>query len=283
MKILVTGSSGQLGNDVIKELRKFNKLNVIGVSSKDFDITNSFATKKYISKLKPNIIIHCAAFTDVDKAEENKKKCYDVNVNGTKHLIKFAKKFNAKFIYISTDYVFSGDKKEEYNISDKTNPKTYYGKTKLLGELETLKYKKSFIVRVSWLFGSNGKNFITKMLELSSKVSKISVIEDQIGSPTYTRDVAKFIKVLLDTEKFGVYQVSNTGSCSWYEFAEKIFVYSKKKVKLLPIKSEDFNSKANRPKYSVMNKKNMIINGFKLLPDWKNALKRYLKEIEVIA
>ena len=110
MKILVTGSSGQLGNDVIKELRKFNKLNVIGVSSKDFDITNSFATKKYISKLKPNIIIHCAAFTDVDKAEENKKKCYDVNVNGTKHLIKFAKKFNAKFIYISTDYVFSGDK-----------------------------------------------------------------------------------------------------------------------------------------------------------------------------
>ena len=178
----------------------------------------------------------------------------------------------SKVIYISTDYVFSGEKKEEYNISDKTNPKTYYGKTKLLGEFETLKYKKSFIVRVSWLFGSNGKNFITKMLELSSKVSKISVIEDQIGSPTYTRDVAKFIKVLLDTEKFGVYQVSNTGSCSWYEFAEKIFVYSKED-KITSYKIKDFNGKANRPKYSVMNKKNMIINGFKLLPDWKNALK----------
>ena len=282
MKIVVTGVNGQLGYDVVKELVNRKYADVIGIDIKDLDITNENAVKVFMNQNKPDVIIHCAAYTAVDKAEDNKETCYDVNVNGTKHLVEAAKKLGSKFVYISTDYVFSGDKDGEYLVEDKPNPKSVYGETKYLGEVETLKHNKHFILRISWVFGKNGNNFIKTMLRLGKEKEKLNIVSDQIGSPTYTHDLSKLIVDMIATDKFGIYQATNEGDCSWFEFAQKIFEFSNIDISLSPILTEQYPTKAKRPKNSVMSKKNLVDNGFELLPSWQDALKRYLKEIEVI-
>lgn len=282
MKIVVTGVNGQLGFDVVKELKNRKYTDVIGIDIKDLDITNENAVKVFMNHNKADVIIHCAAYTAVDNAEDNKKTCYDVNVNGTKYLVESAKDLDAKFVYISTDYVFSGDKDSEYLVEDIPNPKSVYGETKYLGEVETLKHNKHYIVRISWVFGKNGNNFIKTMLRLGKEKNELNIVSDQVGSPTYTHDLAKLIVDMIETDKYGVYQATNEGVCSWYEFAQKIFEFTNIDICLNPISTEQYPTKAKRPKNSVMSKKNLLDNGFELLPTWQDALKRYLKEIEVI-
>ena len=282
MKIVVTGVNGQLGYDVVRELSERDYCDILGIDISDLDLTDEKAVKRFMNHYRPSVIIHCAAYTAVDHAEENEAKCYDVNVNGTKYLVESARELNAKFMYISTDYVFSGDKNSEYFVNDKPDPKSVYGKTKYLGEIETLKHEKYFIVRISWVFGKNGNNFINTMLKLAKEKSMLSIVSDQIGSPTYTFDLAKLLVDMIETDKYGIYQATNDGVCSWFEFAQKLFEYSNLEVKLEPILTEQYPTKAKRPSNSVMSKKNLIDNGFELLPSWQDALKRYLKEIEVV-
>jgi dTDP-4-dehydrorhamnose reductase len=282
MKVVVTGVNGQLGYDVVKELNNRKYTKVIGIDIKDLDITNENAVKDFMIVNKPDVIVHCAAYTAVDNAEDNKETCYDVNVNGTKYLVGSAKELDAKFVYISTDYVFSGDKDREYFVEDIPNPKSVYGETKYLGEIETLKHNKHFIVRISWVFGKNGNNFIKTMLRLGKEKNELNIVSDQIGSPTYTHDLSRLIVDMIETDKYGIYQATNEGVCSWYEFAQKIFEFSNIDISLNPILTEQYPTKAKRPKNSVMSKKNLVDNGFEVLPSWQDALKRYLKEIEVI-
>jgi dTDP-4-dehydrorhamnose reductase len=282
MKIIVTGYSGQLGYDVVHTFIANGFKNVIGIGSNDLDITKEFSVKKYIDNEKPDIIIHCAAYTSVDQAEDNQSLCFDVNVNGTKYLVESAKKHNSKFVYISTDYIFSGDLQDPYEISDMPNPKSIYGESKYLGELETLKYDKRFIIRISWVFGKNGNNFVKTMLKLGKERDTLSVVSDQLGSPTYTRDLSELIVKIIKTEKYGIYHATNAGKCSWYEFAKEIFKMSNIHIDLKPIRTLEYPTKAKRPKNSLLSKKSLVENGFDLLPTWQDALKRYLNEIEVI-
>jgi dTDP-4-dehydrorhamnose reductase len=282
MKVVVTGVNGQLGYDVVKELNNRKYTDVIGIDIKDLDITNENAVKDFMNVNKPDVIVHCAAYTAVDNAEDNQKTCYDVNVNGTKYLVESAKELDAKFVYISTDYVFSGDKDSEYLVEDKPSPKSVYGETKYLGEVETLKHNKHFIVRISWVFGKNGNNFIKTMLRLGKEKNELNIVSDQIGSPTYTHDLSRLIVDMIESDKYGIYQATNEGVCSWFEFAQKIFEFSNIDINLNPISTEQYPTKAKRPKNSVMSKKNLVDNEFELLPSWQDALKRYLKEIEVI-
>lgn len=282
MKIVVTGVNGQLGYDVVRELNKRKYTEVFGIDINELDLTDRNAVKVYMSNINPDVIIHCAAYTAVDKAEDNNDLCYDVNVNGTRYLVESARNLNAKFVYISTDYVFSGEKASEYLVSDIPNPKSVYGKTKYLGEVETQKHDKYFIIRISWVFGKNGNNFIKTMLRLSNEKEMLNIVSDQIGSPTYTYDLSKLIVDMIETDKYGIYHATNEGVCSWFEFAQKIFEYSDIDIKLNPILTEQYPTRAKRPKNSTMNKKCLVDNGFSLLPTWQDALKRYLKEIEVI-
>ena len=282
MRIVVTGVNGQLGYDVVRELNKRKYTEVFGIDINELDLTNQNAVKAYMSNIKPDAIIHCAAYTAVDNAEDNSDLCYDVNVSGTKYLVESAKDLNSKFVYISTDYVFSGEKDTEYLVNDVPEPKSVYGKTKYLGEVETLKYKKHFIIRISWVFGKNGNNFIKTMIRLGKEREVLNIVSDQIGSPTYTYDLSKLIVDMIETDKYGIYHATNEGICNWFEFAQKIFEYSNIDVKLNPIPTDKYPTKAKRPKNSTMSKKNLVDNGFELLPPWQDALKRYLKEIEVI-
>lgn len=282
MKIIVTGVRGQLGYDVVRELKSRNYSDVLGIDIDDLDITDEFAVNNFFINNQPNIIIHCAAYTAVDKAEDNEETCYKVNVIGTKYLVEQAKKYGAKFVYISTDYVFDGEKESPYEISDLPNPKSVYGKTKYLGEVEVMKYNKFFIVRISWVFGKNGANFVKTMLRISKEKEYINVVNDQFGSPTYTYDLSILLADLIETDKYGIYHATNEGSCTWYEFAKEIFCLSKNNFPVYPILTSEFSTRTKRPKNSRMSKKSLDINGFNHLPHWKDALERYLKEIEVI-
>lgn len=282
MSIIVTGVKGQLGYDVVKEIKLRGNNDVIGIDINDLDITNKDDVENFFQTCKPKIIIHCAAYTAVDKAEENEETCYKINVLGTKYLVEEAKKYQAKILYISTDYVFDGQKHTPYEICDTPNPISVYGKTKFLGEIETLKYDKSFIVRISWVFGKNGHNFIQTMLKLSKERNTINVVNDQYGSPTYTYDLSKYIVDLINTEKYGIYHATNEGSCTWFEFAKEIFSLAKIDILVNPILTKDYITKATRPINSTMSKSSLDLNGFNRLPHWKDALERYLKEIEVI-
>lgn len=282
MRVVVTGAQGQLGYDVVRELRKRNFSDVIGIDINDLNLTDEKGVKQFIKTKKPNIIIHCAAYTAVDNAEENQDLCYDVNVNGTKYLVESAMDLDIKFLYISTDYVFFGDKIGEYEINDIPKPQSIYGKTKYLGEIETQKHKKHFIIRISWVFGQNGKNFVKTMLKLGKEKKVLNVVSDQIGSPTYTYDLSKLIVDMIQTNKYGIYHATNEGVCSWYDFAKKIFEYANIDIQVNPIKTEEYFTKAIRPKNSRLSKKSLIKNGFQLLPTWQDALKRYLKESEKI-
>lgn len=276
-KYLITGGNGQLGTDIILELEARKIKSYYAPNIDILDITNKENVDDVISKYKPNIILHCAAYTNVDKAEDEKDLCYNINVNGTKNIIEASKKINSKLIYISTDYVFDGSKEGYYETYDKGNPINYYGKTKYLGELEVLKYIKSFVVRVSWLYGINGNNFVKTMLRLAETNNKLRIINDQFGSPTYTPDLAKFLLDISNTDKYGIYHATNSGITNWYEFAQTIFKLNNINIELEPITTKEYKTNAKRPLNSKLSKKSIIDNNFNLLPEWQDALKRYTK------
>ncbi len=277
MRVLVTGVNGQLGYDVVRRLSL--RYEVIAVSRNEFDITNQNDVSNFILKAQPDVIVHCAAYTGVDSAEDNSDLCYNVNVMGTKYLIESAKKVSAKILYISTDYVFDGTKDIPYDVNDEKRPISIYGETKAKAEELVLKYEKSFIVRISWVFGSNGNNFVKTMLRLSKEKTEIGVVGDQYGSPTYTVDLAILIEQMINTEKYGTYHATNEGYTTWYEFAKEVFSMTKKSIIVKKLKTSEYPTKAARPKYSCMSKECLVKNGFDLLPNWKDALERYLKEI----
>jgi len=278
MKVLVTGAKGQLGYDVVKCLELIG-IEYLGTDRETLDITNEIDVKKVVLDYRPDVIVHCAAYTAVDKAEDEKEMCYAVNVLGTKYIAEACKEIDAKMIYISTDYVFDGEGDKPFDVTDKPNPINYYGKTKYEGELEVQNLlDKYFIVRISWVFGSNGSNFVKTMLKLGKERNEISVIVDQIGSPTYTYDLAKLLLEMIQTEKFGTYHVTNEGYCSWYEFACEIFSNIGIHIKINPIYSTDYPTRAKRPYNSRLDKGRLTDYSFNELRNWKNALSDYIND-----
>lgn len=280
MKYFITGSEGQLGYDIIKELKKIQEADILAPPLKDLDITDKDKVIEVITSYQPDVIFHCAAYTAVDKAEENKKICYNVNVLGTENIVQAAKKCNAKVVYISTDYVFDGNKEGLYVENDKTNPINYYGYTKLGGEDIVRSLKDYLIVRISWVFGINGNNFIKTMLKLAETKDEISVVSDQVGSPTYTKDLAKLLVFMALKDKVGIFNVTNEGYCSWYEFAKYIFEINKINIKVIPILSKDYKTLAKRPKNSKMSKKKLETENLEKLPCWQDAVVRYCQELK---
>lgn len=279
MKILVTGYTGQLGYDVVHQ-GLHQGLNMVGLGSMELDITNKEAVSQYVKKVKPDAIIHCAAFTAVDQAEDDKDTCQQVNVDGTKNLAEAAKANNAKFMYISTDYVFNGEGQTSFKETDETSPIGHYGRTKLEGE-EVVKQllEKWFIIRISWVFGINGNNFVKTMLRLGETRDELNVVGDQVGSPTYTLDLAKLLIEMIKTDKYGVYHASNEGYCSWADFAQEIFRQANIEVKVNSISTEEYPTRAARPKNSRMSKQKLVESGFNPLPKWQDAVERYLKQL----
>lgn len=278
MKVLVTGANGQLGYDVVKELQKQN-IECYGASRQDFDIVDFEVTENFIKNYMPDVVIHCAAYTAVDKAEDEQGLCYLVNASATENIAEICKKINAKMLYISTDYVFDGTKNGFYEVDDKPNPINVYGKTKLLGEQAVQKIlDKYFIVRISWVFGEHGNNFVKTMLRLGKGRKEISVVADQYGSPTYTADLASLLVEMIQTDKYGIYHATNEGVCTWAEFAEEIFKITGMDIKVNHITTSEYPTRAKRPMNSRLSKNSLVINGFYVLKNWQNALKNYLQK-----
>ncbi|AQQ65922.1 MULTISPECIES: dTDP-4-dehydrorhamnose reductase [Bacillus] len=279
MKVLVTGAKGQLGQDVVSLLKE-QTWEVFGFGREELNITDEKQVSEKVLLIQPDIIIHTAAYTKVDQAESDEEAAFKVNAEGTKYLAQAAEAVGAKFCYVSTDYVFDGTKDTPYKADDQTNPQTVYGKSKLVGEQYTQEYcSKSYIVRTSWVFGLYGNNFVKTMLRLAEENKELGIVHDQVGSPTYTTDLARFIISLVQTDKYGVYHGSNSGVCSWYEFAKEIFKQSNIEIVVNPLKTEDFPRPAARPKYSVLDKGMIEENGFESLQNWKEALKDFLKKL----
>lgn len=275
MKVLVTGANGQLGYDVI-EVLKLRNIECCGTTRNDFDLCDFTSAEKFITAFHPDVIIHCAAYTAVDKAEEEKELCRAVNAVGTENIAKICKKINAKMLYISTDYVFDGTKKGFYEVDDMPNPINVYGQTKLEGEQAVQKIlDRYFIVRISWVFGEHGNNFVKTMLRLGKERKEINVVSDQVGSPTYTVDLAQLLIDMIQTDKYGIYHATNEGECSWAEFAEEIFKVAGMNVNVKHIISNEYPTKANRPQNSRMGKKCLTNNGFRKLPKWEESLRYF--------
>ena len=282
MRILVTGVKGQLGYDVMNELAKRGHTG-IGVDVEEMDITDAAKVEQVIKESEVEAVIHCAAYTAVDAAEDNAELCHKINADGTENIAKVCKELDLKMIYISTDYVFNGEGTRPWEPDDEREPLNVYGQAKYEGELAVEKYlEKYYIVRIAWVFGVNGKNFIKTMLNLSETHDELSVVNDQIGSPTYTYDLAKLLVDMVETDKYGRYHATNEGLCTWYEFATEIFRQAGKEITVHPVTSEQFPSKAKRPHNSRMSKDKLEANGFDRLPTWQDALNRYLKTIGVI-
>jgi dTDP-4-dehydrorhamnose reductase len=278
MRVVVTGAAGQLGKDVLLELARKNH-QAYGADRQQLDITNEEDVMAYINEVKPDVILHCAAYTNVDAAEENENAAYEVNAAGTEYLAKAAKLNGAKMLYVSTDYVFDGSANEPYEVDEPTKPLGAYGRTKLAGEqLLQQHLDEFFVVRTAWVFGIHGNNFVKTMIRLGKERGEVGVVHDQVGSPTYTVDLAQFMVELMETNKYGVYHATNSGICSWYDFAVEIFKQAKLDVKVNPLTSEQFPRPAARPKYSVLSKKRIEQEGLKPLRDWKEALAAYLEE-----
>jgi dTDP-4-dehydrorhamnose reductase len=277
--LLVTGANGQLGQELVR--MGTEKIRIVGYGRDRLDITNLDQCREVIADIRPDAIIHAAAYTAVDKAESEPDEAYRINALGTRNLAIAAREQAAKLCYISTDYVFDGTGTAPYNEYDNTNPQSVYGKSKRAGEilLQSLA-DRYFIVRTSWVYGKYGNNFVKTMLKLASERDSVTVVEDQIGSPTYTYDLAQFLIELVQTERYGVYHASNTGSCSWYEFAKAIFEESGIPIRTEPCTTEQFPRPAPRPAYSVMDHSAIRQNGFKDLRPWREALRAFLKELE---
>lgn len=286
MKYLITGYKGQLGYDVKRELLKrgVKEEDILAIDKEEMDITNREEVNKVVKEFAPDVIFHCAAWTAVDKAEDMSDACYNVNVVGTKNVVDASLEVGATIIYMSTDYVFDGTKEGLYTEEDKVNPKSVYGKTKFLGEEEVRRNPKHFITRISWVFGINGHNFIRTMLKLAENHSELNVVDDQIGSPTYTVDLAKTLIDMSNSDKYGTYNVTNSEYCSWAEFAEYIFESNKKCVIVNKVTTEEYleitgTKQAYRPRNSRLDKSKLEEN-FELLPSWKDAVNRYNIELE---
>ena len=279
MKVLVTGTKGQLGYDVVNELEKRGHT-AVAVDIEEMDITDAVSVERVITEAEVEAVIHCAAYTAVDAAEDNVEICRRVNAEGTENIAKVCKKLDLKMIYISTDYVFDGEGERPWEPDDERHPLNVYGQTKYEGELAVEKYlEKYFIVRIAWVFGVNGKNFIKTMLKLSETHEELNVVDDQVGSPTYTYDLAVLLVDMVESDKYGRYHSTNEGLCTWYEFAKEIFRQAGVEVKVNPVTSDMFPAKAKRPKNSRMSKEKLDANGFHRLPTWQDALERYLSEI----
>lgn len=281
MKVLVTGYTGQLGFDVIRELKARN-IECIGTTRNEFSLTDTEKMQAFVKAYKPDAVIHCAAYMNVNEAEDNKDLCMLVNYSSTKELAKICKEIDAKMIYISTDYVFAGSGEGFYEINNDKEPQNVYGKSKLKGELAIQKIlDKYFIIRTSWLFGINGNNFIKYVLSEQKKGNKLRIVNDQIGSPTYTVDLAKLLCDMALSDKYGIYHATNEGICSWYDFACEIFKQADIKINVKPVSSTAFPTKAIRPHNSRMSKKCLDEVGFNRLPTWQDALSRYLQELNM--
>ena len=280
MKILVTGVGGQLGYDVCKVLTARN-IEHKGVDIADFDITDAKAAREYITQYHPDAVIHCSAWPAVDKAEDEIGKVRMVNTEGPRNIAAACKEIGAKMLYISTDYVFPGTGERFYEPEDPTGPLGAYGETKLGGEKAVQELlEKYFIVRISWVFGKNGNNFVKTMLRLAETTAALNVVCDQIGSPTYTADLAPLLCDMIVTEKYGVYHATNEGVCTWAEFAQEIFRLAGKTVKVNPVPTSEYPTRAARPLNSRMSKDKLEKMGFSRLPDWHDALARYIHELE---
>ena len=276
MRVLVTGANGQLGYDVVQHLNELG-IEHLGVERNVLDITNQDAVSKILTSYGPDVVIHCAAYTAVDKAENDRENCYAVNVLGTRYIAEVCQNIDAKMVYISTDYVFDGEGNEPFKETDQPNPINYYGQTKYEGELEVQKLlQKYYIVRISWVFGNHGSNFVKTMLRLGKEKKEVSVVCDQIGSPTYTPDLAKLLVEMIQTDKYGIYHATNEGYCSWYEFACEIFKQAGMDVKVKPIRTSQYPTLARRPLNSRISKQKLDNQRLKRLTSWENALITFL-------
>ncbi len=280
MKVLVTGVKGQLGHDVVNELTS-RGMEAVGVDIDEMDITDAASVNQVIGQAAPDAVIHCAAYTAVDAAEDNEAVCRKVNVDGTRNIAEACKKTGAKMLYISTDYVFDGQGTRPWEPEDERHPLNVYGQSKCDGEIavqETL--DNYFIVRIAWVFGLNGKNFVRTMLKLAENHDSLTVVNDQFGSPTYTYDLSKLLVDMIQTDKYGIYHATNEGICTWYEFACEIFRQAGISIKVAPVSAAEYPAKAKRPENSRMSKEKLTENGFERLPSWQDALKRYLEELK---
>lgn len=295
MKVLVTGVKGQLGYDVVNELEKQN-IEAVGVDIEEMDITDSASVNKFIKEVNPDAVIHCAAWTAVDAAEDEdkKEKVKLVNVDGTQNIANVCKELDIKMMYISTDYVFNREGTEPWQPDCKDYaPQNVYGQTKLDGELAVANtLDKYFIVRIAWVFGKNGNNFIKTMLKVGKNHNQLKVVSDQIGTPTYTFDLAKLLVSMIVTDKYGYYHATNEGGyISWWDFTKEIFKqatelgydrYSEENITVTPVTTAEYGvSKAKRPFNSRLDKSKLVANGFTPLPTWQDAVSRYLKEIDI--
>lgn len=284
MKVLVTGVKGQLGFDVMQELAK-RGLEGIGVDVDEMDITDAEACRRVITASQPDAVIHCAAYTAVDAAETNMDLCRKVNAGGTRNIAEVCRDLDIRMMYISTDYVFNGQGTHYWEPDDEREPLNAYGQSKYEGELAIEELlEKYFIVRIAWVFGVNGKNFIRTMLRLGKERGAVSVVDDQIGSPTYTYDLARLLVDMIQTEKYGRYHATNEGLCSWYDFAVEIFRQAgMDEVRVTPVSTREYTAmypgQAKRPMNSRISKEKLTLNGFERLPAWQDALHRYLEEI----
>lgn len=277
MKVFVTGVRGQLGYDVVNELKK-RGMESVGVDIQEMDITDAASVERVIGQAAPDAVIHCAAYTAVDAAEENRELCRRVNRDGTQYIANVCRDLDIPMIYISTDYVFGGQGVRPWEPEDPRDPLNVYGQTKYEGELAVQNtLKKYFIVRIAWVFGLNGKNFVKTMLNLARKNSRLTVVNDQFGSPTYTYDLARLLVDMIQTDKYGVYHATNEGICTWYEFAREIFRQAGLQVQVDPVSADQYPAKAKRPFNSRMSKEKLTAAGFERLPSWQDALGRYLK------
>lgn len=285
MKVLVTGAKGQLGHDVIAELNKRNHV-AIGVDIEEMDITDAESVNRVICGERPDAVIHCAAWTAVDAAEdkENREKVFAINALGTEHIAKACKDIDAKMLYISTDYVFDGQGETPWKPDDKNYaPLNVYGESKLKGELAVSGILgKYFVVRIAWVFGLNGKNFIKTMLSVGKTHDSVRVVSDQVGTPTYTVDLSRLLVDIIETEKYGYYHATNEGGfISWYDFTKEIYRQAGYKTQVIPVTTAEYGlSKAKRPFNSRLDKSKLTENGFIPLPPWQDAVKRYLKELK---
>ena len=288
MKVLVTGVGGQLGHDVMNELKKRGHeavgTDVQGACDLTLDITDAAAVAETLRQIRPDALIHCAAWTAVDAAEDQEALVRSINGVGTANLAAACKESGAKMMYISTDYVFDGQGDTPWQPDCKAyKPLNIYGQTKLEGELAVANsLEKYFIVRIAWVFGKNGKNFVKTMLALSQKYDTLRVVCDQIGTPTYTFDLARLLVDMIETEKYGYYHATNEGGyISWYDFSCEIFRQAGRSTKVLPVTTAEYGlSRAARPFNSRLDKSKLSEAGFTPLPHWQDALARYLREIE---
>lgn len=278
MRVLVTGSDGQLGSALIDELKKRN-IDFFAANRKNMNLEDETAVKKVLRDYAPNIVYHCAAFTNVEKAEELMDYCYLINVLSTRWIAKVCDELVTKLVYISTDFVFDGQNTKPYYPQDKPNPINFYGKSKFLGELEVQKILKDyFIVRTSWVFGDSGNNFVNKILTLSQNQDELKIVSDEYGSPTFTKDLSVSLIEFLDSNSFGIYHICNNGQCSRFEFTKEIIKILNSEINVIPIDSSHFSSKVIRPKYTVLNQEHNPDLSIKIDRSWQKALAEYLKK-----